>query len=331
MSVIGIDVGGANLKVVALSNSGVEHKTVHFPLWIEENCRELGRKLRNISKEVADSKPDAVCTVMTAEICDTFKSKKEGVSFVEKSVKSAFPDAKHVFVSCDGSLKSEAKPEVEFAAANWVASVKLLIELGFCENFLFVDMGTTTTDVIPVKGRILAAKTDYERLRRGELMYAGMLRTPVFHVLKYSRNLKAPLVPEFYACVGDALLLTGDISEEDYICSTPDGRGVSREACMQRLARQFCCDADELGGSVVDVAFEVRDKLIALVSECLSWQASKWQIENVFACGKGDFLIKKASRSAGLKCKLVRDEFGNVSEVFPAYACAMLAKLKFKL
>ncbi len=330
MTVVGLDVGGANLKVVALSDTGVEYRTVHFPLWIEENCRELGGKLRSIGKEVAGCEPDAVCTVMTAEICDTFRSRKEGVSFIEKSVKSAFPDTEHIFVNCNGSLKSEAKPELEFAAANWVASAKLLTELGNFRDFLFVDMGTTTTDIIPVKCRILAAKTDYERLRRGELLYTGMLRTPVFHVLKYSRTLKAPLVPELYACVGDALLLTGDIGEEDYICRTPDGRGAGRKECMQRIARQFCCDVSELGDFAVDVAFEVRNELIKLVSEHLSWQASKWQLKNVFACGKGDFLIKEAASSTGLRCRLIREEFGNVSEVFPAYACAMLARLKFE-
>jgi len=57
MSVIGVDVGGANLKVVALSDSGVSYKTVHFPLWIKENCIELCKKLTDTSAELASDSP----------------------------------------------------------------------------------------------------------------------------------------------------------------------------------------------------------------------------------------------------------------------------------
>lgn len=325
LNVLGLDVGGANLKLVIV-NSDIRYQTVYYPLWKRENLYTLSDKLREICNEV---KLDVVCTVMTAEICDTFRKKDYGVEFIENTVKRAFPEAKHYFINLSGELKEEAKPRMEFAAANWVASVKFLTNLS--DSFIFVDIGTTTTDIIPVKGKILAAKNDYYRLRRGELVYLGMLRTPVFHVLKYSRVLHAPLIPEFYACVGDALLLTGDIKSKDYICETPDGRGISRKECMQRIARQFCCDAHELGNLVMDVAYEIRDELVRSISTALDWQAEKWQIDEVFACGKGDFIVREAARSSGLKCRLIRDEFGDVSDTFPAFACAMLAKSKLKL
>ncbi len=311
--ILGLDIGGANVKYAILSDK-VESGTIHLPLWRRENCERLSEVLSGICE------PNVVCTVTTAEICDTFKTKEEGVSFIEKAVKKAFPSARHFFLNCRGELKEEAKPEIEFAASNWVASVTVLEG-----DFIFADMGTTTTDLIPVRGRILSARSDFERLRRGELLYVGMLRTPVFHVLRYSRVLKAPPVPELYANVGDALILTGDIGEKDYICETFDGRGKTPEECMQRIARQFCCDADELP-ELAEVAREVREAVVSMLAEAIEWQAVKWRLKKVVACGKGDFLLEEAAKMKNLECEVLREKFGELSDVFPAYACAILCE-----
>ena len=49
---------------------------------------------------------------------------------------------------------------------------------------LLVDAGTTTTDLIPIKAGKVAARgaTDAERLTEGELLYTGVVRTPVMAV-----------------------------------------------------------------------------------------------------------------------------------------------------
>ncbi len=316
---LGLDIGGANLKYVVLDESGAKGGVVYFPLWKRENLKKLPEKLK-----VCEVK--AVCAVTTAELCDTFASREEGVKFVEKTVKAAFPKA--FLVSVEGKIRDKAEPPLDFAASNWVASVRYLLEEGWRE-FLFVDMGTTTTDVIPVReGTIRSAKNDFERLRRGELVYVGMLRTPTFHVL---RRFKVPLAPEFYSVVGDALVVTGDMDKDDYICETPDGRGVSREECMQRLSRQLCSDLKELGEDfVVEMAFCVREELVRMVAEAMEWQAQKWQLERVVGCGKGEFLLREAAERVGLKFKGLSEEVGELSEIFPAYACAVFAKEMFE-
>jgi len=95
---------------------------------------------------------------------------------------------------------------MELAAANWSASATLLAEeVG---DGLFVDMGSTTTDLIPIKGRPLAAKTDFQRLARGELVYTGLLRTALGALLPTARigGDCVPLSPEMLAITADAYL-----------------------------------------------------------------------------------------------------------------------------
>lgn len=49
------------------------------------------------------------------------------------------------------------------------------------EDCILVDIGSTTTDIIPIRNGSEAArgKYDIERLNTGELVYTGMLRTNV--------------------------------------------------------------------------------------------------------------------------------------------------------
>ncbi len=318
--IAGLDIGGANTKCVILDEK-TDFKLVYYPLWKKDNCKKFVELLKSFGEF------KSVCTVTTAEICDTFKTKEEGIKFVENAVKKAFPKAVHLFLNCNGEIKEAMNPPQEFAASNWVASIKYLMEKGE-RDFLFVDIGSTTTDIIPVKDKILSGKSDFERLRRGELLYLGVLRTPIFYVLRYSKKVHAPTVPEFYSTVGDVFIITGDIDKEKYSCETPDGRGKTYDECCQRIARQFCCDKNEI--NCEEIAFEVKEEFLKLIKNAVEWQIKKWNLDKVIVCGLGDFVLKEITKDLGIKCKMLRDEIGEFSYVFPSYACAMLAKMRYK-
>lgn len=181
-------------------------------------------------------------------------------------------------------------------------------------------MGSTTTDIIPVKGkRVLASKTDFERLRRKELLYFGMLRTPTFFLIEDNCS------SEFFSITADVMVILNMIDEKKYTCETPDGRGRSREECLQRLARQFCADVNEVGEDfLIDRAEKIFNEMVLRVSNAFKEKKEKYGIETVIGCGIGEIILKKAADESGLDYISIRERFGEVSDIFPAFAIAKL-------
>ncbi|AKG91724.1 putative H4MPT-linked C1 transfer pathway protein [Geoglobus ahangari] len=304
----GVDVGGANVKVYRGDSGEVE---IHyFPMW--RRWRELEGFLSSLGIG------GRVGVVLTAELADSFSSKAEGVEYVANAAKRAFGDV--VFIDVDGNLRRDVDEPERFAANNWVASVKLLSES--YESFIFADMGSTTTDIVPVvDGQIMAGRTDYERLRRNELLYFGMLRTPTFFLLKDNCS------SELFSITADVTLVAGLIRESDYTCDTPDGRGRSERECMQRIARQFCADLEELGEDFVrQKTGEVVEEMVRRVSAAFEEKSSEYGVDLVVGCGIGEAVLEMAAERAGLDYVSVSKEFGEVSKAFPAYAIARLVE-----
>ncbi len=112
-----------------------------------------------------------------------------------------------------------------------------------------MDIGSTTTDIIPVLGGIPAAgATDFERLARSELIYAGALRTnlaALLHTVE-AKGFTVRTASELFAITADVYLILGRITPEDYSCDTPDGGGKDPESAARRIARLVCCDLSEL-------------------------------------------------------------------------------------
>ena len=108
---IGIDVGGANLKVA--TESGVE--TSYCPLW-------KGAPLVEALSRYRSEGVDGTAVVMSGELADCFSSKAEGIAWIVDAVKRVFPGA--LFFGTDGSFHSDPSPAL--AAANWFASANSL-------------------------------------------------------------------------------------------------------------------------------------------------------------------------------------------------------------
>src|SRR5512137_2092355 len=103
---IGIDVGGANLKVV--DNTGVH---IHYcPLWERA-------PLTNLLLQYAGEERDQAAVAMSGELADCFGNKQEGISFIVAAVRKVFPRAR--FYGTDATFHDHAVPEL--AAANWLA------------------------------------------------------------------------------------------------------------------------------------------------------------------------------------------------------------------
>lgn len=236
--ILGLDIGGANTKMA--SSDGSFTASAYLPLW--KGC-DIEGMLHTIKEKAGAI--DAVGVTITGELADCFATKKEGIGQISGAVKSVFPRA--VFYGSDGRFYHDVGDTRLFSAANWSASARFI---GIAQkNILFIDIGSTTSDIIPiVNGIPVAGTTDFERLSRGELVYAGALRTNVAALL-HTVALGGKAVrtsSELFAITGDVNLLLGHISEEDYICDTPDNALKTKAGAALRLARVVCCDLEEL-------------------------------------------------------------------------------------
>jgi|Deesub1362B_J571_1020462.scaffolds.fasta_scaffold00802_8 hypothetical protein len=305
-SSIGLDIGGANLKVY--SEHGWE--ILYFPFWKE--WERLSEVLAEIKDKYGVNRAGAV---ITAELSDAFPSKAEALLYIEKTLKNIFDEV--FFLDLNGELKRNMDNPLSYAASNWVASVKFL-SADF-DEFIFADMGSTTTDIIPFKGRILAGRTDYERLKRKELLYFGMLRTPVFYILSEFDGVS--LSSEYFSITADVMQILGLIDSSAYTCETPDGRGNSIDECMQRLARSLCCDVEELGReNTVRLAEAVKERMVDKVASTFREKSEEHGISLVLGCGIGEALLKEAAEMARLEYMAISGIYGEASHLFPAFA-----------
>jgi probable H4MPT-linked C1 transfer pathway protein len=311
--ILGLDIGGANTK--AASSDGRFGESIYLPLW---RVAPLGDVLRRFSR----LEPDAVAVVMTGELADCYSNKLSGVMRIKAEVEAAF-SCKIYFWGISGF---DWKRPIELAASNWSASAALIAkEVGDC---VFVDMGSTTTDLIPIRGKPLAADTDYKRLINGELIYTGMLRTTLCAVLHEAmiQGNAVPISPEFFAIMADANLALGEIHEDEYGCDTPDGAMKGRDAALRRLARTVCADLEEIGeAGALAIAEQARARQRDLLINAIQRQAKVHGLSAVAAAGIGEGLIAGASRASGMSFERLSERYGrSISDIFPAYAVARL-------
>ena len=316
--ILGLDIGGANTK--AASSDGLFTRIEYLPLWKEAPLEPL---LRRIS---AEAEPQALAVVMTGELADCFSNKRSGVLFIKGVVERSF-SCPVSFWGVDGFLWTDVS---DLAAANWSASAHLVAEeIGDC---IFVDMGSTTTDLIPIKSGPKAARTDFERLARGELIYSGLLRTNLAALLRQVEigGRSIPLSSELFAIAADAHLLLGEIGEDEYTVETPDGAGKDRISAERRLARTVCADPEEIGPQGVEaIARRAKARQLELLMDGVLRLSEEHSLDLIVAAGIGEGLIEEVARLLDLEWVRLSERYGrSVSEVFPAYAVARLLEME---
>lgn len=199
------------------------------------------------------------------------------------------------------------------------------------QDILFIDIGSTTTDIIPiVAGMPKAGMTDFERLARGELIYSGTLRTNIAALLQRVnvRGLSVRTASELFAVTGDAHLLLGHIKPEDYTCDAPDGNGKDRAAAARRLARVVCCDLEELSiPEAMEIAEQAHTRQVETLKECIGEVANRNGLKSAVICGLGEFLAAEALCDLSVPFTILSHTYGDeISRVFPAFAVAGLLK-----
>jgi probable H4MPT-linked C1 transfer pathway protein len=326
-----LDIGGANLKAA----DGLQWaRSMPFPLW--RDAAGLAGALAALLRDAP--RADRLAVTMTGELCDCFDSKEAGVRHILKAVEAVAGMRAVAVYLVDGRLVScdEAKANPVLAAAsNWHALARFACRFVSGGAGLLIDVGSTTTDIIPLAGREVAAqgRTDFERLSRGELVYSGVGRTPVCAVV---RSLPVgggdcPVAGELFATTADAYVVLGQVPADPDAGWTADGRGLSGPLARQRLARMVCADASELSQEdfqrmATAIGDAQRRQLRSSIQRVMETLGSE---PTVIVSGSGEFLARAALDGlvgSGRVIALTERLGGELSRCAPAHALAAIAR-----
>ncbi|HEY1305251.1 MAG TPA: hydantoinase/oxoprolinase family protein [Vicinamibacterales bacterium] len=330
-AVIGWDIGGVNTKMARIVN-GIVAAVRSRPYELQREPRALAPLLRELHADGGGTASDVHAVTMTAELSQMFRTKREGVSFVLDAVDEAFPSSRVQVFTVDGRFVDPVTARREplaVGAANWAATARQVARSH--PDALLIDIGTTTTDIIPIVDGLVVAdgSTDPSRLASSELVYTGALRTPVEAIasrLPFGGGLAA-VAAEGFALAGDVHVWRGHLAPEDYTCPTPDGRPATREFAGERLARVVCADREMLDEAAISAMADTlaraqTQRVVAAMSRVLARHPS---LRRAVVTGLGSFIAAAAARDAGLDVVMLADSLGDdAARCAPAASVALL-------
>ncbi len=325
-AVLGWDIGGVNTKAAR-----TDGRSASVPLELQRDTAGLVPALRSLAASLGHGAGAAHAVTMTAELSQAFRTKREGIGFVLDAMAAAFPDdAVHVF-GVNGRFMqpadARARP-LDAGASNWMATAAFVA--GFVPDGILIDIGTTSTDIIPLAGGRVAAlgRTDPARLMSGELVYTGAVRTPVEALLRAVPLLHGwcAVAADGFATIGDAHLWLGALEPADYTVSTTDGRPATRVFAGERLARAVCGDREMLDEAAIDgIARALVEAQLERVTDGVRRVRARCpDARTAVVAGLGEFIASAAARRAGLEVTRLADRLGAAARTAPAVAVAWL-------
>jgi probable H4MPT-linked C1 transfer pathway protein len=337
---VALDIGGANLK--AADGLGWAHAEA-FPLW-----RDPEGLARAIERVVRRGRPRQVVATMTGEIADCFASRAAGVTHIVGAVVAATRQVPgdvgiYLLEAAPGGITGRIATSAEAvqrplaaAAANWHALARLAAVVAPTDRSLLIDVGSTTTDIVPLAAGCPAptAGDDAGRLEAGELVYTGIERTPVAAVVRSLpyRGTRRPIAAERFADTRDAWILLGGLAERPAVTDTADGGPADREGARVRLARMLLVEPAVFSvAEALEAAAWVAEAQTRQIAAAIRRIAKRqgWMPTSVVVSGHGDRLVERALERTGWSLDLVAlaDRLGPaVSRVGPAHAVALIAR-----
>lgn len=339
-AVIGWDIGGAHLKAARLDAAGSVERVLQLacPLW--QGMNHLHRTLDQALHELGPAVLHAV--TMTGEMVDLFPSREAGVRQLVTTMVAKLPAGSlRFYTGTDGFLAAgeTLNAEKKIASANWMATAALVAAR--VDPALLIDVGSTTTDLVPVQGRRVVARgtDDATRLVTGELVYTGVIRTPLMALADRVQfeGEWVPLMAEHFATTADVYRLTGQLPVDSDQHPAADGGEKTIAASARRLARMLGRDLEsapqdswrELAGWV---ARHQASRIEAACQHLLSRDRFPDDAPLV-AAGVGRFLVVELADRLRRRCidfaSLVQrssESADHVSNCAPAVAVAWLAQ-----
>ena len=340
-AVMGWDIGGAHVKAVLVDEGGQVRQVWHrmAPLWKGLDC--LTQAVREIREEVGRQDLRHAIT-MTGELADIFPTRTEGVCRIVHCLAQALPGEVLSYFSTGPRFIGDPERKAHMIGSmNWYASAHLVAH--FVKQGVFVDIGSTTTDLIRIRENrpMVVGFADAERLASRELLYTGVARTPLMSLAGRVEVNGAPcnLAAEHFATTADAYNLLGQLPDSLRPFDTADGAGCSAFESARRIARMVgrdCEEEDDLGGWV-RLAQTFADLQQTRILENLREHVSDNSSGVLVGAGTGRFVLPPLAARCGwlyqdvdtlLEPRMATRRGVTPADCFPAYSVAELYRLE---
>ena len=342
-NLIGWDIGGAHVKAAVINPAGNVIAVYQQPCPLWKGLAQLQGAANRIMHEASGLKCRHAIT-MTGELVDLFEHREEGVKQIIDTMAALLPQKRCVvFAGRAGFLKFEqveARHYQAIASANWLASASFAAhKVG---SGLFVDIGSTTTDILLLnEGKVQAqGYTDYQRLLSQELIYTGIVRTAVMAVAQTARDQgrEIGLMAEYFATMADVYRVTGELNEFHDQCETADGAEKTLIASARRLSRMIGSDffPEELP-RWREFAENLRTQQLQKIQRGCEYRLQNQSFPDInpmIGAGVGRFLVKQLAQLSGYPYLDFSDLFPEsanqtgltAADCAPAVAVACLAR-----
>lgn len=306
--VVGWDIGGAHAKACLMDGGRiVDVAQWACPLW--QGLDHLERALADAQARWPQMAGARHALTMTGEMVDLFAHREEGVQRIAALVALRL-GAVQCYAGDDGwvDVVDAGRHWAQIASANWLATARHTARhMGNqTGEGVLVDIGSTTCDLIAFRGGrvVTTARSDVDRLATGELVYHGVVRTPLCalgpRIAFGGRMLN--VMNEFFATTADVYRLTGELNPAHDLYPPADGGAKDMEATRRRLARMIGLDArDATPADWLQMAHAWRAAQVAELGSQLRRVVALHGLGDeamVVSAGCGDFLVPDVMAAA---------------------------------
>ena len=341
--IMGWDIGGAHLKAVLLDANGNVLHILQLPCPLWRGLHELDSAIQNMLNAFRIEASDAIISLnhavtMTGELVDLFANRHEGVMEISSLSTKLLGTETLFYAANSGFVRLEDVKRLtnDIASANWYASASALAM--HLEDALLIDIGSTTTDIVPINNGAVAieALSDAARLQNDTLVYTGVVRTPIMAMAQKLAfaGLETNVTAEYFATMADVYRLTGDLDAAADMAETADGKGKTDLESARRLARM-------IGQDVENYSLATWKNLANTCKTTQMKQLKTALLKHlkpnmpIIGAGAGSFLVEALARELKqayqpiamvVAAPIDLSQQHDLGLCLPAYAVALLAK-----
>ncbi|MHA1399360.1 MAG: hypothetical protein ACTSQE_03295 [Candidatus Heimdallarchaeaceae archaeon] len=328
-----LDIGVSTQKMFVADPSNpdeiLSYQRIFFPL--KEKKDEFETFIKSLLRSYSDF---GIRTfILTTTAAPVFSSDKETVEFITKIVSKYVQNV--ICYSSDGTFVSIAeanKTPEKIVSASWRAlgeSIKEYVQT----DALIVEFSTRSVSLIPIcENKICSvSKTDFERIKKSELLFYGLLETNVAIIENpfVYENKKYYLPFEKHASTADLFILSNDLQTSQMEHNLSLER--LKERALSNLAKVFCI-VDQLNNKEIiqKLAFVMRNKLINQIKTAIKLKLQEYSLNTIVLVGLGsEILYQYLSKQEDMQSvKIVQEKDLLLTEFSPAYAIARIYSSK---